>query len=181
MKKILAIVGSFRKNSFNEQLALAAKEVLSNRAELEILDYYDVPFFNEDNEFPAPSAVTHAREKVKEADGIWFFTPEYNHSYPGILKNLLDWLSRPISQDEPQVLAGKPTTVSGIAYGMAGTAVAQEYLISLLNFLNMRLMNSPRLMVGNLPEQLDEQGRVKLTTSAKFLEDQVNAFLDFIG
>ena len=181
MKKILAIVGSFRKNSFNAQLAQLAAESMHGKAELEILDYADVPFYNEDIEFPAPAAVQRVREKVKQADAVWFFLPEYNHSYPGVLKNLLDWLSRPISQEEPQVLAGKPATISGVAYGMAGTAVAQELLVSLLFFLKMKLMNTPRLTVGNVPEQLDESGNLKLTVSAPFLKEQADAFLSFLG
>ncbi|WP_099205936.1 NADPH-dependent FMN reductase [Scatolibacter rhodanostii] len=180
MKKIVAVVGSFRENSFNKQLALKVKEMMKGEAELEVLEYSDVPLFNEDIEFPAPKEVSRVREKIKAADGVWFFTPEYNHSYPGVLKNLLDWLSRPVSQEEPQVLFGKAAAMSGAAYGMPGTATAQEYLIPLLFFFNMRLMNSPRVTVGNIGEQLDQNGKVQLSpNSAKFLEDQVKAFLAF--
>jgi len=111
--KILAIVGSLRKESYNRQLALAAKEILGDRVDFSILDYQDVPFMNEDIEFPTPEAVKRVREEVKTADGIWFFTPEYNHFFPGVLKNLIDWLSRPVSDKEPKVLAGKPAAISG--------------------------------------------------------------------
>ncbi|WMC92070.1 NADPH-dependent FMN reductase [Kineothrix sp. MB12-C1] len=95
--KIVAIVGSLRKNSYNLQLAKLTKEIIGERAELEILDYTDVPYMNEDIEYPAPKSVARVREVIKAADAVWFFTPEYNHSYPGVLKNLIDWLSRPIS------------------------------------------------------------------------------------
>jgi len=88
--KIIAIVGSLRKESFNLQLAMAAKRALGTRADLEILDYSDVPYMNQDIEFPAPEPVKRVRDKIKAADGIWFFTPEYNHFFPGVLKNLID-------------------------------------------------------------------------------------------
>ena len=78
MKKILAIVGSLRKESFNLQLAKEAEIALNNRVEFEILDYLDIPYMNQDIEFPAPDSVYKIRQKVKKCDAIWFFTPEYN-------------------------------------------------------------------------------------------------------
>jgi len=87
--KILAIVGSLRKESFNLKLALVAKEIIGDKADFEILDYKDVPLMNQDIEYPAPESVKKVREKVKTANGIWFFTPEYNHFFPGVLKNLI--------------------------------------------------------------------------------------------
>ncbi|QIB70451.1 NAD(P)H-dependent oxidoreductase [Aminipila butyrica] len=178
--KILAIVGSLRKESFNRQLALAAQAALGQQAELEILDFADVPMMNQDIEFPAPEAVSRVREKVKAADGIWFFTPEYNHYFSGVLKNLIDWLSRPISQSEPQVLAGKPAAISGISLGMSGTAIAQDHLVTLISFLNMQVMNMPRLTVPSAMQQLDEQGKLALTSSKPFLEAQAEAFVSFV-
>ena len=120
--KILAVVGSFRKASLNRQLAFAAKDIVSDRAGFEILEYADIPHMNQDIEYPAPEAVKRIRDKVKSADGIWYFTPEYNHSVPGGLKNLIDWLSRPVSDTERQVLSKKPAAISGISPGMSGTA-----------------------------------------------------------
>ena len=102
MKKILIIVGSFRKNSFNTQLAKAVEKILENKADVSYLEYADVPFFNQDFEFPTPESVLKARSQVMDADGLWIFTPEYNYQIPGVLKNLLDWLSRPVSQDDTQ-------------------------------------------------------------------------------
>ena len=96
--KIVAIVGSLRKDSYNRQLALIAKDVIGDRADFELLDYADVPLMNQDIEYPAPEAVKRVRDAVKTADGVWFFTPEYNHFFSGVLKNLIDWLSRPISE-----------------------------------------------------------------------------------
>lgn len=177
--KILAIVGSLRKDSLNKQLALYAKEMLEDKVNFSLLDYAGVPFFNQDIEFPAPPSVKRVREKIKSADAIWFFSPEYNHYFPGVLKNLLDWLSRPISDVEPQVLAGKPTAVSGIALGMSGTAVAQDHLVGLISLLNMDVMNFPRLTIPNAFQQMNGN-KLVLKDSFPFLQNQANEFLRFV-
>lgn len=179
MMKILAIAGSLRKDSFNRQLALSAQTLLKGTAELELLDYSSVPPLNEDIEFPAPEGVAQARQKVEEADGIWFFTPEYNHAVPGVLKNLIDWLSRPVSQEKGQVLNGKPTAISGITPGMSGTAIAQDQLIPLLSFLNMKIMNVPRLTIPHANSQA-EGNKLVLKDSLRYLDKQAKAFVSFI-
>ena len=180
-KRIAAIVGSLRENSYNRQLALAAKEIVGDRAIFEIVDYDDVPLMNQDIEYPAPDAVCRVREQIKSADGVWIFTPEYNHSYPGVLKNLIDWLSRPISKEERQVLSRKAIAISGSSPGMGGTVTAQDLLVMLLSMLNANLMNSPRLAIQNISQQADEAGRLQLTTSLPYLQKQADAFLKFIG
>lgn len=178
--KIVAIVGSLRKESYNRQLAVEAKKAIGNKADIEILNYTDVPFFNQDIEFPAPEAVRLVREKVSAADGIWFFTPEYNHYFPGVLKNLIDWLSRPVSKTEPQVLLNKPTAISGASPSGCGTAIAQDHLVTLISYLNMDVMNAPRLTIPSVMNQLGKEGRLELTSSAQFLERQAEAFVSFI-
>jgi chromate reductase len=179
--KITAIVGSLRKESFNRQLALAAQEMIGDRADFEFLEYRDVPLFDQDIEYPAPESVKRVRDIVKSSDGIWFFTPEYNHFFPGVLKNLIDWLSRPVSKTEPQVLAGKPAAISGITPGMSGTSLAQDHLVTLISYLNMNVMNAPRLTIPYALQQLDGDGKLALKESKPFLENQVNAFLTFIA
>ena len=91
-KKVLFIVGSLRKGSFNHQLASQAENILADKAEVSYLDFKDVPFFNQDIESPAPTAVAKAREEILAADAIWLFSPTYNWAIPGVVKNLLDWL-----------------------------------------------------------------------------------------
>lgn len=178
--KILAIVGSLRKNSYNRQLATLAGDLVKEKADFSILDYTEVPFFNQDIEYPAPDSVSNIRNKVKSADGIWFFVPEYNHYFSGVLKNLLDWLSRPISKDMPQVLFGKPAAISGITPGLFGTSHAQDHLVTLISFLNMDIMNFPRLTIPNVLEQVNQDDKLILSTSYPFLESQANAFIDFL-
>ncbi len=179
-KKILAIVGSLRKESFNRQLAFAAQEVVGDRADFELLDYSDIPFMNQDIEYPAPEAVKRVRDKVKDADGIWFFTPEYNHFFSGVMKNLLDWLSRPVSDSEPRVIKGKPAAISGITPGMSGTGIAQDHLVTLISFLGMEVMNAPRLTIPNAMDIADEEGQLDLSDSMERIESQAEAFLEFI-
>jgi len=178
--RIVAVVGSLRQNSYNRQLALEAARIIGEEAELELLDFGDVPLFNQDIEYPAPDAVKRIRKTVQLADGIWFFTPEYNHFFPGVLKNLIDWLSRPVSESESQVLLGKPAAISGISPGMMGTALAQDHLVTLISFLNMKVMNQPRLTIPSASNQADENGHLTLTTSAPYLERQAQEFIRFI-
>ena len=178
--KILAVVGSLRRKSYNRALAVKAGEIIGDRAEFEILDYSGVPFFNEDLEFPAPKAVAEIREKIASADGIWFFSPEYNHTLPGTLKNLIDWLSRSVSKGAPSVLAGKKVAISGASGGMSGTVNMQDHLVAVLSFLDMKIMNVPRLTIPNAGSQTDKDGMLVLTQSLPYLEKQAEAFLRFI-
>ena len=137
MKKILFIIGSLRTKSFNRQLAMMAKEIIGNRAEVSELDYSDLPLLNQDIEQPESAAVARIRRTVSEADALWILTPEYNSSYPGHLKNLLDWLSRPViplDYGTPTCINGKRVAVSG-AGGKAATANCRAKLTELLTFI----------------------------------------------
>lgn len=175
---ILAIVGSLRSKSFNRQLALQAQRLCGEHVHFKLLDYQMIPFMNEDLEHPAPASIQRIREEVEAADGIWFFTPEYNHSYPGVLKNLLDWLSRPDEQGT-LVLHGKPAAISGISPGMSGTLLSQDLLVMLLSFLNMKIMNLPRLTIPNAHQQVKDDTLI-LKESLPYLQKQYDAFISYI-
>ena len=182
MKKILFIVGSMRKQSFNRQLSEIVKEKLNGKAEIKELAYSDLPYMNQDIEFPTPEAVARVRTEVEEADGIWIFTPEYNYSYPGVLKNLLDWLSRPYKANDfasGTAVLDKKVTISGIG-GKFATAGVREKLKELLGFMKMNVMEETNGFTVN-PEawqsnvlSLSEEGKVKLY-------DQADKFMKFIG
>ncbi len=179
--KILAIVGSLREKSYNLQLAKKAKELVGDRAEFEILEYRDIPYFSEDLEKNPPEIITSIRNKVDEANGLWIFSPEYNHFFPGVLKNLLDWLSRPIAGRDTPLLKQKPVAISGASPGMSGTGLMQDHLVTMLSFLDMDIMNAPRLTIPNVLNQVDEDGNLKLTESLEFLEGQVSAYLEYLN
>ena len=142
MKKILFIIGSLRTKSFNRQLANEAKNVIGNRAEVSELDYSALPLLSQDIEQPEPVVVAQIRKTVSDADAIWIFTPEYNLSYPGHLKNLLDWLSRPVipmDYGTPTCINGKPVAISG-AGGKAATASSRAKLAELLTFIKAEVI-----------------------------------------
>lgn len=176
--KILAIVGSLRKDSLNKQLALAAQQMVGDKAEFVVLDYADVPLFNQDIEYPAPAAIARVRQEVEAADGIWFFTPEYNHFFSGVLKNLIDWLSRPQEGGKTNSLDGKPVAISGISLGGSGTLLAQDNLVALISFLNMKVMNVPRLFIPNAMSQM-QGSQLELAGSKPYLAKQAEAFIEF--
>ena len=142
MKKILFIIGSLRTKSFNRQLANEAKNVIGNRAEVSELDYSALPLLSQDIEQPETAVVAQIRKTVSDADAIWIFTPEYNLSYPGHLKNLLDWLSRPVipmDYGTPTCINGKPVAISG-AGGKAATASSRAKLTELLAFIKAEVI-----------------------------------------
>ena len=117
-KKVLFIVGSLRECSFNHQMALKAENALAGKAEVSYLDYSAIPLFSQDLEVPTLPAVAAAREAVQAADAIWIFSPVYNFSIPGTVKNLLDWLSRAIDLSDTRgasALQDKIVTVSSVA------------------------------------------------------------------
>jgi chromate reductase len=174
---ILAIAGSLRKGSYNRQLAVEAGKCLGERATYEILDYSSVPLFSQDIETPVPDAVREAKEKAAFADAVWFFTPEYNHYFPGVLKNLLDWLSRPERPGASHCLLGKMATISGATPGMSGTVTAQDHLAALLTILGMRVYATIRLSIPHVLEQTDETGALNLKASVPFLEKQAISLL----
>lgn len=143
MKKILFVIGSLRAKSFNRQVADVAKEMIGNRAEVSVLDYSDLPLLNQDIEQPELEVVARIRKEVSEADGLWIFTPEYNKGYPGHLKNLLDWLSRPVKPMDygtPTCINGKRVAVCG-AGGKAATADCRAKLTELLTFIKAEVLS----------------------------------------
>ena len=142
MKKVLMIVGSLRKNSFNHQLAKQVEAMLIGKAEVRFLQFADLPFMNQDIEIPAPESVARVRQAVQEADGIWIFSPEYNYQIPGVLKNLLDWLSRPLEPnnwERGSAVKGKAVTISGVA-GKSAAAGVRKNLSALLEVMSMKLI-----------------------------------------
>ncbi|RCW16817.1 NADPH-dependent FMN reductase [Streptococcus gallolyticus] len=142
MNKILFIVGSLRKGSFNAQLAKHAEKALEGKAEVSYLDWSQVPVFSQDLEADLPVAVQAARQAVLEADAIWLFSPVYNFAIPGSVKNLLDWLSRAVDLSDPSgpsAINEKVTTVSILANG-GHEQVAESYR-ALLPFIRTQFVD----------------------------------------
>lgn len=182
MKKILFVIGSLRKQSFNRELSEMVKGMLQSKAEVTELDYFQVPFINQDDEYPAPQAVTDARKAVAEADGVWIFSPEYNYSYPGHVKNLIDWLSRPVDpadRNAPTVLAGKKFTLTG-AGGKAATAGCRKLLTTLLTVLKADVMTEGQTGIALNTEAWTESRMILTEEQKSQLAKQAELFLEFI-
>lgn len=182
-KKVLMIVGLMREESFNRQFAKKAAALMKGAAEVSFLEYGDLPYMNQDIEFPVPEQVERVREEVKKADGIWFVTPEYNFSYPGVLKNLLDWLSRPLTPGDfmgETAISGKKVTISGAA-GKSAAGGAIEKLRELLQFIRTERMIGTETGVTLGMEAFMENRFVLTEDSEKMLQKQAEEFLEFLS
>jgi chromate reductase, NAD(P)H dehydrogenase (quinone) len=161
---IVGFAGSLRKGSFNKAILRAAASSVPNNAELSIFDLEGIPPYNQDLEKEPPEKVKDFKSKIRTADAILISTPEYNYSIPGVLKNSIDWASRPY---EDNVLEAKPVAIMGASIGMIGTARAQYHLRQCFVFLNMYPLNRPEVMVPFAHEKIDKDGKV---TDSKTLE-----------
>jgi len=162
--KILGIAGSLRKGSYNRAALKAAQGLVPAGATLEILDLPDLPGFNQDSEKSPPAAVTDMKAKIRAADAILLATPEYNYSIPGVLKNAIDWASRPYGDS---AWKGKPVAIMGASPGALGTARAQYDLRKCFVFLDMPVVNQPEVMISAAADKFDKDGNL---TDAKAKE-----------
>ena len=155
---ILAFCGSLRRLSYNRMALNAAKVLLPDKAQIETFEIEGIPAFNQDLEQNPPIIVKEFKRKIKAADAILIATPEYNYSIPGVLKNAIDWASRPYGDN---AFNGKPVAIMGASIGMIGTARAQYHLRQCFVFLNMRAVNQPEVMIPFAQEKFDENGNLK--------------------
>lgn len=154
---ILGFAGSLRKGSYNKAVLHAASELVPKDAKLEIFDINGVPLFNQDLEDRMPQKVKEFKAKIRAADALLIATPEYNYSVPGVLKNAIDWASRPYGDNS---FEGKPVAVMSASPGMLGGARAQYHLRQVLVALNMHPVNRPEVMVVSIDEKIDEKGNL---------------------
>ena len=159
---ILGIAGSLRTDSYNRAALRVAQHLAPADATIEIFDLQGIPLFNQDNEQHPPAPVTALKTRIRAADAILFVTPEYNYSIPGVLKNAIDWASRPYGDN---AWDGKPVAVMGASVGTLGTARAQYHLRQVFVFLNMHALNRPEVMIGNAAQRFDVKSNLTDTTS----------------
>ena len=155
--KILGIVGSLRKDSYNHFALKAAQELLPDGAVLDLIELHGIPVFNQDDEMTMPAAVLEFKRQILAADAILFATPEYDYSVAGALKNAIDWASRPYGES---AWTGKPAAVMGASTGSFGTARAQYHLRQILVTLDMPTVNQPEVMIGNAAQRFGPDGRL---------------------
>jgi chromate reductase len=174
--RILAILGSLRQASFNRKALNAAIELAPAGMVVETANISDLPLYNQDVEDAgAPDAVLRLKDQIKSADGLLFVTPEYNYSMSGVLKNAIDWASRP-PNDNP--FSGKPCAIMSASTGILGGARAQYHLRQTCVFVNLIPMNKPEVMIARAQEKFDASGKLTdettikiVTTFMKFLEE----------
>jgi len=166
--RILGIPGSLRRASFNRAALREAQELVPRDATLEIFDLDGIPPFSEDDERTPPARVVDFKANIREADAILFATPEYNYSIPGVLKNAIDWASRPYGDN---AWDGKPVAIMGASVGATGTARAQYHLRQTFVFLNMLALNRPEVMISNAAQRFDANLRLVDPTSRKRVQE----------
>lgn len=175
--KVVAIVGSIRKDSYNMKLAKFVLKRYTSQFDLEILDLSVLPFYNQDIEENPPKEVVEFKQKVKEADAVLWVTPEYNATVPGVLVNAIDWLSR-----VDKVMIGKPSFIMGASMGILGSVKAQ---IHLRNILFAAGLQSPVLMgnevyVGAAHTKFDEEGNLTDEATVQFLDKVIDNFITWM-
>ena len=161
---VLGIAGSLRKQSYNKGALRAAQALLPSGAQLEIFDLAGIPVYNQDEEKSPPPKVAELKSRIRAAGAILLCTPEYNYSIPGVLKNAIDWASRPYGDS---AWNGKPVAIMGASVGAFGTMRAQYHLRQCFVFLNMEAVLQPEVAIGNAAEKFDGQGNL---TDAKAKE-----------
>lgn len=157
MITILGFAGSLRKNSFNKSILRAAVELCPENAKIEVFDLEGIPPFNQDFENQPPEKVRNFKEKIRAADAVLIATPEYNYSTPGVLKNAIDWASRPYLDN---AFDNKPVAIMSASTGMLGGSRSQYHLRQTFVTLNMYPVNDPEVMVPFAKEKIDKDGKI---------------------
>jgi chromate reductase len=163
---ILGIAGSLRAGSYNRAALRAAQELVPENTRLDIFDIDGLPGFNQDQEQQPPRKIVQLKQRLRAADGVLIVTPEYNYSVPGVLKNAIDWASRPYGDS---AWNGKPVAIMGATIGSFGTARAQHHLRQMFVFLNMPCVLQPEVMIANAPQHFDAQGRLTNPDTRKLI------------
>lgn len=174
--RILGVSGSLRRESFNTAVLRTAIDLAPPEMSFEVAELRDIPLYDDDlRQAGYPPPVSRLRDQIAAADGLLIVTPEYNFSIPGVLKNAIDWASRPPSQP----LADKPLAIMGASGGASGTMRAQYHLRQVAVFVDMHVLNKPEVFVRNAGSQI-EGGRVKDEATRRVIADQLVSFAAWI-
>lgn len=174
---VLGIAGSLRQQSYNRATLRAARDLAPDGMAIDDFDLATIPLYNEDvraQGYPPPVAAL--RDRIKAADGVLIVTPEYNYSMPGVLKNAIDWASRP--PDQP--FDGKPVALMGASMGAMGSSRAQYHLRQSCVFLNALVMNQPEVMIPTAQHKFDAAGTLTDQVTRDFIAAHLVAFLAWI-
>jgi chromate reductase len=176
--RILGLAGSLRAGSLNRALLRAAAELAPPSMAIDTFDLGSVPLYNGDVEAEGdPLGVVQLKQAIEAADGVLFATPEYNHGVPGVMKNSVDWASRPPGRAS---LGRKPVGIIGASPGITGTARGQSQLRQAFEFTNSYCMPQPELLIFKAHEKFDANGNLVDDATAKYLQRYLDAFATWV-
>lgn len=176
--KVALLVGSFRRDSLNARLANALIRLGESKLSFTNVRIDDLPFYNQDLESDPPDVVNRLRREIAEADAYLFVTPEYNRAPPAVLKNAIDWATRPSGHNR---WTGKPGAVTGTSPGAIATAVAQQHLRTLLTSCGVYVMGHPEAYISYKPDLVNDDGIIVDEKVRVFLQGFIDKFADFAG
>ena len=174
--RILGIAGSLRRDSYNRAALRTATQLVPQGAAVDVFELDGIPGFNQDEEQDPPGKVVELKRRIRESDAVLFVTPEYNYSIPGVLKNAIDWASRPYGDS---AWNGKPAAIMGASVGAIATARAQYHLRQMMVFLNMFPINQPEVMIGSASERFDSQGNLTDDTTRKLISQLLQNLVEW--
>jgi chromate reductase len=174
---IAVVVGSLRRDSFNRHLAQAVISLAPSDFTFEFIDIASLPLYSQDYDADFPEAGKQLKQRVEAADGLLFVTPEYNRSIPGVLKNALDWGSRPWGTNSWR---NKPGAVIGTSVGATGSALAQQHLRNVLAYLDVAILGQPEVFIKHDPAVINEKGEIVNDRTRKFLQTFVDRYVVWI-
>jgi NAD(P)H-dependent FMN reductase len=182
MTQLVGIAGSLRSGSFNLSLLNAAARLAPEGVSVDIASIDGIPLYDADIEHDTgvPQAVTRLQDRIAEGDGLILATPEYNSSIPGVLKNAIDWLSRPPEQIG-RVFRGRPVAVIGATPGGLGTVLSQAAWLPVLKALGTRQWAGGRLAVSRAADSFDDDGRLYDETLEARIRDFMQGFAEFVA
>lgn len=176
-KTIGVIVGSIRAESINRKLAKALEKLAGDRLAFKYLRIDNLPLHNQDLEANMPEAPAQFKKDIAAVDGLLFVTPEYNRSIPGVLKNAIDWASRPYGKNS---FAGKPGAVCGTSGGGPGTAMAQQHFKNIALYLDIALLGQPEVYLQFKPDLIDADGNITNEDTKKFLSGFMDKYVAWV-
>ncbi|MCU1262848.1 MAG: putative flavoprotein [Bryobacterales bacterium] len=174
--RILGIAGSLRRGSYNQAALRAATLLVPENSEIDLFQLDRIPIFNEDDEKRPPSSVVELKKRIRSADAVLIVTPEYNYSIPGILKNAIDWASRP---DGDSAWSGKPAAIMGASPAAIGTARAQQHLRQIFVALNLFLLNTPEVVIADAAHRFNEEGNLVHEPTKRLIQELLKNLVDW--
>jgi len=178
MTKIAVLVGSLRKESINRKLAGALEKLAAGRMQFVYADLTNLPHYNEDLWDKVPDSVTQLKATLEGADAVLIVTPEYSRTYPGVIKDAIDWATRPWGKNS---WAGKPLAITGTSPGAIGTAIAQQHLRTTMVAVGTAVMGQPELYYAYKPDHFGPDGDVTDEATKAYLEGWIDSFANWIA